>query len=142
VYALPIHYNLVPAPELKPLMDIELLERQYRQSVAHCFGVPLHLIDSDKTSSKDQFHDLPFTSEMVSNTCGSLISLMSKTLRHMYSTIYHGDLATSRGPVSGRKVRFLFEPEELYSVKMREREDDRIRLEKHHEDNKQTPTKK
>ena len=74
------------------------------------------------------FNDLPFTSEMVSNTCSSLVVLMEKTLVHMYTTIYHGELATNRGPVSQRKVRFVFEPEELYSVRMRAREDDRIRL--------------
>jgi hypothetical protein len=142
VYSLPLNYNIAPAPELKPLMDIALLERQYRMSVAHCLGIPLHLVDNDTNSSSNMYNDLPFTSEMVSNTCGSLITLMEKTLSHMYSTVYHGDLVTNRGPVSSRKARFVFEPEELYSTKMRTREDDRIRLEKTKPENQTPDTKK
>ncbi|KAJ1465067.1 hypothetical protein T484DRAFT_1757653 [Baffinella frigidus] len=125
-YTLPVDHNLLQAPTLNPIMDIALLEKQYRASVAHSLGIPFHLIDTDCGSSTEMFNDLPFTSEMVSNTCGALIVLMEKTLSHMYTTIYHND----RGIVSSSKVRFLFSPEELYSDRLRAREDDRIRLEK------------
>ena len=131
VYSLPAHYNLVQPPDLRPLLDIELLEKQYRVAVAQSLGMPLHLIDSDTGTSRNMSNDdLPFSSEMVKNTCESLTTLMQKVLLHMYSTVYHEDDAKRTGAVSASKVRFMFATEELYSESMRIREDDKVRLQK------------
>ena len=131
VYSLPSHYNLEKGPELKPLQDIELLERNYRVAIAHILGIPLHVVDTDSGSSKPiSKEELPFCSELVKNTCQRLTAMMSKVLLHMYSTVYHEKLSRTRGPVSVRKVRFLFEEETLYSVSMQDREDAQTRLEK------------
>jgi hypothetical protein len=131
VYSLPPHYNLVQQPELKPLMDIELLEKQYRVAVAQSLGIPLHLIDSDTgTSHNISNEDLPFSSEMVKNTCESLTAMMSKVLLHMYSTVYHGDHSKDKGVISANRVRFRFTTEELYSENMRKREDEKTMLQK------------
>ncbi|KAJ1470491.1 hypothetical protein T484DRAFT_1753843 [Baffinella frigidus] len=131
VYSPPPHYNLVQQPDLKPLMDIELLEKQYRVAVTQSLGIPLHLIDSDTGTSKNISNDnLPFSSEMVKNTCESLTSLMSKVLLHMYSTVYHKDHTQCKGPVPANRVRFRFSTEELYSENIKNREDDKTRLQK------------
>lgn len=131
VYSLPAHYNLVQPPELKPLMDIEFLEKQYRVAVTQSLGIPLHLMDTDTGSSRNiSNEDLPFSSEMVKNTCESLTTLMYKVLLHMYSTVYHADDAKLKGAVAATKVRFRFSTEELYSENMRNREDDKTRLQK------------
>ena len=131
VYSLPAHYNLVQPPDLKPLMDIEVLEKQYRVAVTQSLGIPLHLIDSDTGTSRSMSTaDLPFSSEMVKNTCESLTKLMQKVLLHMYSSVYHEDESKRQGTVSASKVRFLFATEELYSESMRLREDDKVRLQK------------
>lgn len=131
VYSLPAHYNLVQPPELKPLMDIEFLEKQYRVAVTQSLGIPLHLMDTDTGSSRNiSNEDLPFSSEMVKNTCESLTTLMYKVLLHMYSTVYHKDDAKRRGAVAASKVQFRFATEELYSENMRKREDDKTRLQK------------
>ena len=131
VYSLPTHYNLEQQPDLKPLQDIELLERQYRIAIAHSVGIPLHVIDTESGGARNMSSDdLPFCSELVKNTCESLTRLMGKVLLHMYSTVYHEGLSRERGPVSTRKVRFLFTEEELYSVNMKEREDEKTLLEK------------
>jgi hypothetical protein len=131
VYSLPAHYNLVPQPELKPLLDIEMLERQYRSSVAQVLGIPINLIDADSGTSKMMSSDdLPFMSEMVKNTCGSLTTLMEKVLSHMYSTIYHNEESRKTGPRPKSTVRFLFTSEELYSETIKEREDEKVKLQK------------
>jgi hypothetical protein len=131
VYSLPENYNLVQQPELKPLMDIDLLQKQYRVSIAQSLGLPLHLIDSDTGTSRSIGNDdLPFSSEMVKNTCESLTKLMGKVLLHMYSTVYHEEKSRIMGPVPTSSVRFMFETEELYSESMRLREDERVRLQK------------
>jgi hypothetical protein len=131
VYSLPTHYNLEKQPDLKPLQDIEQLERQYRIAIAHSVGIPLHVIDSDSGGAKNlSSDDLPFCSELVKNTCESLTRLMGKVLLHMYSTVYHEDLSRDRGPVSSRKVRFVFTEEELYSENIKEREDEKTILQK------------
>lgn len=131
VYSLPAHYNLVPQAELKPLQDIALLEKQYRTSVAHCLGMPIHLLDSDSGSSRNMTaEDLPFNSEMVKNTCESLLTLMRKVLLHTYSVVYYADHAVNIGPVSRSNVEFIFNAEELYSKSMRLREDEKTVLQK------------
>ncbi|KAJ1465608.1 hypothetical protein T484DRAFT_1757291 [Baffinella frigidus] len=131
VYSLPPHYNLVQQPELKPLMDIELLEKQYRVAVAQSLGIPLHLIDSDTGTSRNISNDdLPFSSEMVKNTCENLTGVMSKVLLHLYSTVYHGDSAKLKKSTTTSNVRFKFTTEELYSENMKNREDDRTKLQK------------
>ena len=131
VYSLPAHYNLVPQPELKPLMDIESLERQYRSSIAQSLGVPINLIDSDSGTSKMMSgDDLPYMSEMVKNTCGVLTTLMTKVLLHMYSTVYHNEKSREQGPRPPSCVRFMFNSEELYSESMRTREDQQVKLQK------------
>ena len=132
VYSLPAHYNLVQPPDLKPLLDVELLERQYRIAVTQSLGIPLHLIDSDtgSTSRNMSADDLPFSSELVKNTCESLTKLMQKVLVHMYSSVYHGDEAKRLGAVAACRVRFLFATEELYSESMKYREDEKVRLQK------------
>jgi hypothetical protein len=131
VYSLPAHYNLVQQPDLKPLMDIELLDKQYRVAIAQSLGIPLHLIDSNTGTSRNISNDdLPFSSEMVKNTCESLTSIMSKVLLHMYSTVYHGEYSKRIGLVSGNRVRFRFNTEELYSENMKNREDEKTMLQK------------
>ena len=131
VYSLPSHYNLEQQPDLKPLQDINLLEQQYRAAIAHTLGVPLHVIDSNAGGARNMSSDdLPFCSELVRNTCESLTRLMGKVLLHMYSIVYHEALSRDRGPVSSRKVRFLFSEEELYSLRMKEREDEQTLLQK------------
>jgi hypothetical protein len=131
VYSLPAHYNLVQQPDLKPLMDIEHLEKQYRVAVAQSLGMPLHLIDSETGSSHNISSDnLPFSSEMVKNTCESLTAVMSKVLTHLYTTIYHSDSVKLHLSEGISRVRFRFITEELYSENMRKREDDRILLQK------------
>ena len=131
VYSLPAHYNLVPQPELKPLMDIQMLERQYRSAISQSLGVPVTMIDSDSGSSKMMTgDDLPFMSEMVKNTCGSLTTLMTKVLLHLYSTVYHNESSRISGPQPPTTVRFMFTAEELYSQSMKQREDDMVKLQK------------
>jgi hypothetical protein len=131
VYSLPAHYNLVQQPELKPLMDIEMLERQYRSSIAHSLGMPIHLIDSESGSSNNMSNDdLPFMSEMVKNTCESLTTLMGKVLLHLYSTVYHKKSSKRQGPEPASTVRFMFDPEELYSENIKDREDEKVKLQK------------
>ena len=131
VYSLPTHYNLEQQPDLKPLQDIELLERQYRVAIAHSVGIPLHVIESESGGGKNMSSDdLPFCSELVKNTCESLTRLMGKVLLHMYSTVYHESLSRERGPVSNRMVRFVFTEEELYSVNIKDREDEKTLLQK------------
>jgi hypothetical protein len=131
VYSLPPHYNLVQQPDLKPLMDIELLEKQYRVAISQSLGIPLNLIDSDTGSSRNMSNeDLPFSSEMVKNTCESLTSIMSKVLLHLYSTVYHGDHSKLKGSIDASRVRFMFITEELYSESMRNREDEQTLLQK------------
>jgi hypothetical protein len=131
VYSLPAHYNLVQQPELKPLMDIELLERQYRSSIAQSLGVPINLIDSDSGTAKNMSgDDLPYMSEMVKNTCGVLTTLMTKVLLHMYSTVYHNEKSREQGPRPPSCVRFMFTAEDLYSADMKKREDEQVKLQK------------
>jgi hypothetical protein len=131
VYSLPAHYNLVQQPELKPLMDIQMLERQYRSAIAQSLGVPVDLIDCDSGTSKMMSgEDLPFMSEMVKNTCGSLTTLMAKVLLHLYSTIYHNESSRALGPRPPSTVRFMFNAEELYSESMKQREDEMVHLQK------------
>ena len=131
VYALPAHYNLVQQPELKPLMDIEMLERQYRSSIAQSLGVPASFIDVDSGTSNSLSNDaLPFISEMVKNTCVNLTSLMEKVLLHTYCTVYHKTASKKVGPRLASTVRFVFEIEELYSQNMKEREDEKVALQK------------
>lgn len=131
VYALPAHYNMVPQPDLKPLQDIALLEKQYRTSIAHSLGMPLHLLDTESGSSKNMTaEDLPFSSEMVKNTCESLLTLMRKVLLHTYSVVYYEEYACNVGPVPGSSVEFTFATEELYSSNMKLREDERTVLQK------------
>ena len=131
VYSLPAHYDLVQQPELKPLMDIEMLDRQYKSSIAQSLGVPMSLVVEDTGSSKQVSSDgLPYMSEMVKNTCGSLTTLMDKVLIHMYSIVYHNDTATNNGPLSASRVRFKFATDELYSDDMKNREDEMVNLQK------------
>jgi hypothetical protein len=131
VYALPAHYNMVTQPDLKPLQDIALLEKQYRTSIAHSLGIPLHLIDSDSGSSRCMtVEDLPFSSEMVKNTCESLLTLMRKVLLHTYSAVYYEEHAAKIGPVATNTVQFVFAAEELYSEAMKLREDEKTVLQK------------
>jgi hypothetical protein len=131
VYSLPAHYNLVQQPELKPLMDIELLENQYRSSIAQSLGVPLSVLECNSSkATSSNVGDLPFTSQMVKNTCDNLIGLMSKVLLHMYSVIYHEKSAKVYGPRPVSTVRFQFAADELYSEQMKQREDDQVKLQK------------
>ena len=131
VYSLPSHYNLVQQPELKPLMDIEMLERQYRSSIAQILGIPSSLIETQSGTSKVLSNDdLPFMSEMVKNTCGSLTTLMSKVLLHLYSIVYHNESSLKMGPRPPSTVRFQFAADELYSDTMKAREDEKVRLQK------------
>jgi len=133
VYSLPQHYNLVQAPELKPLQDIEMLDRQYRSAVAHCLGVPLHMIDAEQggKSGAASADELPFNSQLVKNTCEGLIVLMEKVLLHMYSTVYHearGARLVDTLPRS--RVSFKFNVQEIYSADMKTREDEKTVLQK------------
>jgi hypothetical protein len=131
VYSLPAHYNLVQQPELRPLMDLEMLERQYRVAVAQSLGIPLHLIDSETGTSRNISNEsLPFSSEMVLNTCQSLTTLMTKVLLHMYSAVYDTASTQEKGHTGLSGVRFEFSTEELYSENMKSREDDKVRLQK------------
>lgn len=131
VYALPAHYNMVTQPELKPLQDIALLEKQYRISIAHSLGMPLHMIDSESGTSRNMTsEDLPFSSEMVKNTCESLLTLMRKVLLHTYSAVYYEEHAAKIGPVTTSRVDFTFAAEELYSKDMKQREDQKIVMQK------------
>jgi hypothetical protein len=131
VYSLPAHYNLVQQPELKPLMDIDMLEKQYRISISQILGIPPALADSDSGISKTTNSDgLPFMSEMMKNTCGALTTLMNKVLLHMYSTVYYNEISLKMGPRPASTVRFNFQTDELYSESMRDREDEQIRLHK------------
>jgi hypothetical protein len=131
VYSLPAHYNLVQQPELKPLMDIEMLEKQYRVSIAQMLGIPSILVDSDSGMSKSTNSDsLPFMSEMMKNTCGALTTLMEKVLLHMYSTVYHNESSLKMGPRPNSTVRFSFQTDELYSESMKDREDAQVLLQK------------
>ena len=131
VYALPAHYNMVTQPDLKPLQDIALLEKQYRTSIAHSLGMPLHILDSDSGSSRTMTaEDLPFSSEMVKNTCESLLTLMRKVLLHTYSAVYYEERAAKIGTVSMSEVEFVFAAEELYSKAMKQREDEKTVLQK------------
>ena len=131
VYALPAHYDMVTQPDLKPLQDIALLEKQYRTSIAHSLGMPLHLLDTDTGTSRNMTsEDLPFSSEMVKNTCESLLTLMRKVLLHTYSAVYHEEHAMKLGPVSSGQVQFIFVAEELYSKAMKIREDEKTILQK------------
>jgi hypothetical protein len=131
VYSLPAHYNLVQQPELKPLMDIELLEKQYRVAVSQSLGIPLHLIDADTGTSKNISSDtLPLSSEMLKNTCESLTTLMTKVLFHLYSTVYHKESLHTKGRTQMNNVRFEFVTEELYSENMKNREDEKVRIQK------------
>ena len=131
VYSLPAHYNLVQQPELKPLMDIDMLDRQYKSSIAQSLGVPMNLVLQDvQTSAQVSSDDLPYMSEMVKNTCGSLTTLMGKVLLHMYSIVYHNDAAIKNGPFAASRVRFKFATDELYSEDMKYREDEMVKLQK------------
>jgi hypothetical protein len=131
VYSLPAHYNLVQQPELKPLMDIDMLDRQYKSSIAQSLGVPMNLVLQDvQTSAQVSSDDLPYMSEMVKNTCGSLTTLMEKVLLHMYSIVYHNDAAIKNGPLAASRVRFKFATDELYSEDMKYREDEMVKLQK------------
>jgi len=72
--------------------------------------------------------DLPFMSEMVKNTCGSLTTIFDKVLTHMYSTVYHNEASKKTGPIN--TVRFVFAIDELYSESIKEREDEKVKLQK------------
>jgi hypothetical protein len=133
VYSLPAHYNLVQPPELKPLQDIDMLDRQYRSAIAHCLGVPLHMIDADSIvkSGASSAEELPFNSQLVKNTCEGLIVLMDKVLLHMYSTVYNetrGARLVDTLPRS--RVCFKFNVQEIYSTDMKTREDEKTVLQK------------
>ena len=131
VYSLPAHYNLVQQPELKPLMDIDMLEKQYRISISQMLGIPSILVDSDSGMSKNTNSDgLPFMSEMMKNTCGALTTLMNKVLLHMYSTVYYNEISLKMGPRPASTVRFNFNTDELYSDNMKRREDEMVQLRK------------
>jgi hypothetical protein len=131
VYSLPAHYNLAQPPELKPLQDIEMLDRQYRASIAHCLGIPLHMVDTDTGSSnKMSSEELPFNSQMVKNTCEGLCSLMDKVLTHLYSTVYREKGAALADTLPRNRVAFAFNVEEIYSADMKQREDEVATLQK------------
>jgi hypothetical protein len=132
VYSLPAHYNLVQPPDLKPLQDIDMLDRQYRSAIAHCLGVPLHMIDADQggkpgAASADE---LPFNSQLVKNTCEGLIVLMDKVLLHMYSTVYSEKREALVDTLPRSRVSFKFNVQEIYSADMKTREDEKTVLQK------------
>jgi hypothetical protein len=126
VYALPTHFDLLNSPQLHPLQNVENLEREYRASVAHVLGIPQQLLDVDSGRAKGIGKDeLPLLSELMRGVCRELTGLMYKSLMHQYSAVYYPGQAAVH-----KKVRFAFNPRNLYSEEMQEREDEMIRLQK------------